>query len=198
MMTTCRVPIVVPARGFVTKITLLQSRAFSAGHLSHHAETALHEMARRRGMALRALARRGRGVNVVRDEPALGCVARSAILSEVSLVHVPHLVAGHAVEQLLLRAERVVRRDHGSRANPIKQARAVLLFRFAAPAKLGQADPRECCVVHVDRALNCGRMLVVAGCTLTDSRMKRGRLALQQFGIVRVACDTIRACHARY
>lgn len=65
-------------------------------------------MAGRRSMALNALARGGWGMNEIRNEPRLGCVAERTILPKVSLVHVLHLVAGDAVEQLFLPADGLV------------------------------------------------------------------------------------------
>ena len=107
-MTAHRLLEIVPACGLVTKIALLQSRTFAARHLPHHSQTTRHEMARRCDVTLSALPRAGRGMNVVRDKPGLGRVAERAILAEVSLVHVLHLMARVAIEQLLLRADPLV------------------------------------------------------------------------------------------
>jgi hypothetical protein len=108
MMTARRLSKIVPACGLVAKITLIQLSSFSARHFPHHSETTGHEVAGRGSVTLSTLPGAWRGVNVVCDEPGLGRVAECAILSEVPLMHVLHLVAGDTVEQLLLRRDRVV------------------------------------------------------------------------------------------
>jgi len=98
-MVTARWPFeIVPAGGFVTTVALIQPRPFPARHFSHHPKAALHEMARRRLMALPALPRARRRMNIGFDKPALRVVAECTVAPEISGMNILDLVAGNTVE----------------------------------------------------------------------------------------------------
>jgi hypothetical protein len=98
MTTTRRSSEIVPACGLVTTVTLLQPRPFSAGHMSHHQEAGLHEMAWRGPMPLQALPSAWRRMNIGLDKPALGTVAERTVLAKIPRMNIIDTMAGDAVE----------------------------------------------------------------------------------------------------
>src|SRR5215831_6500329 len=97
LMMTARWPFeIVPACGFVTTVALVQPRPFPTGHLSHHPKAALHEMARRRLMALYTLPGARRRMNIRLNKPALRTVAVRTVAPEICGMNILDLVARNA------------------------------------------------------------------------------------------------------
>ena len=95
----------VPQGRLMALVTLADFGTRLAGDLGHHVETHLHIVARRRLVALDAVHGFGRRMPELRDRPLRRPVALGTVLAEERLVPILGGMAGHAIQDRLLRGE---------------------------------------------------------------------------------------------
>ncbi len=71
------------------------------------------------------------------------------------------------------------------------EALALVEFFITGTRQLSKTDPRQCGVIHRDRALDASDVLCMALLATSDVPMKRRWLPLEQRVVVRVANDTV-------